>query len=125
MKRITTLLAILILAAVNYAPARADYTAQRFVLNASSPVTTCTSLTTSAKAIVGIWNAGAAQTAVLSLYDEAGVPTCAAADLVYSTTVPLTAGQVIVFPLASQWLKNGLAYNLSVAATGTITILMI
>jgi hypothetical protein len=91
-----------------------------------SSATACTSIASTARQLLSIWNASSsAQTATLSVYDEPASPTCASGDLLFS--VVLTANQVFNFPVmldsAGGWLRFGLAYKLSAAATNNVVIL--
>lgn len=60
-------------------------------------------------------------TVFLQLYDEAGSPTCAAADLIYGdgSTIVLGPGQVIIL---YGGVKNGVAYKLSGSLTNNLVI---
>lgn len=89
-------------------------------LTSSSP-TACTSLQTTAGALVLIHNTGPATTVFFTLYDEGTSPTCAAADLIEGdgTTVTYGTGQILTFPIP---LVNGLAYKLSGTLTSNLVI---
>lgn len=98
----------------------------RAAIVSTSPQT-CTSVYVYPTHGLQIVNASAAQTAVLSVYDEPAGATCAAADLVF--TVTLTQNQIVTLgPTAMQpgtyplGFTRGVAYTLSAAATGTISL---
>lgn len=111
------------------APASADVTYQavygRITLTSTSP-TACTSLWTLPAHGLQVVNASAIQTNTLNVYDEGASPTCAAADLVYSQILPanaaVTLGTVGISGSSPVFFTKGLAYSLSGAATGTISL---
>lgn len=103
----------------------ASSAASYFSITSASP-TACTSIATNVGNLIGIWNAAStAQTVTISIYDEGGAtPSCSASDLVFSGV--LGASQIITFPIqepARNWLRHGLAYSLSAAATNNIVVL--
>lgn len=112
----------LVLLAFAFVPVRSD--AASYFSITSSSATSCTSITASARSLLSIWNAAAAaQTVTVSIYDEGASPSCASADLIYSGV--LGGAQVITFPPFEQtdnWVKHGLAYTLSAAATNNIIV---
>lgn len=94
----------------------------------STSAQTCTSVVFYPSHGLIIANASAAQTAVLSVYDEGAGGACAAADLVQSVTLGanaiVTLGPPSMLPgTYPLFFTKGVTYSLSAAATGTISLL--
>jgi hypothetical protein len=88
-------------------------------LTTASP-TACTAIETNANGrFVNVTGAAAANAVTLSIFDEGASPTCAAADLIWSGTIPISTSPMLPFNIPT---TAGLAYSLSGALTSTIII---
>lgn len=93
----------------------------RLILTSSS-AQSCTLVSSTAQNVLAIVNTnGSAQSATLSIYDDAG--SCTSADQVFS--VVLGASQVVTFPITVppiNMFQTGFSYKLSAAAANNIVI---